>query len=130
MGRRSVRHHGEGGRPDHRQPHRIDRLQPVGGRPDRPPRDGRHRHHPDRAAHADATGPIVIPASTGRARLDVGGPTPGDGIYVTFDGQSGFPLDPGQSVTIGRAERPLRLVRAPARSYFEVLRQKLKWNER
>ena len=55
---------------------------------------------------------------------------PGDGIYVTFDGQSGFPLEPGESVTIARAQRPLRLVRAPSRSYFEVLRQKLKWNER
>ena len=31
---------------------------------------------------------------------------------------------------ITRAERPLRLVRASTRTYFDVLRQKLKWSER
>jgi hypothetical protein len=28
------------------------------------------------------------------------------------------------------SERILRLVKAPARSYFELLREKLKWGER
>ena len=51
-------------------------------------------------------------------------------VHVTFDGQSGFPLPFGQAVTIARATRPLRLIRASSRSYFEVLRQKLKWHER
>ena len=51
-------------------------------------------------------------------------------VYVTLDGQTGFEMADGDEVAITRAERPLRLVRASARSYFEVLRQKLKWNER
>jgi NAD+ kinase len=63
-------------------------------------------------------------------RVVPAGTNAGDDIYVTFDGQSGFPLTPERAVTISRAPRPLRLVRSPARSYFEVLRQKLKWNER
>jgi NAD+ kinase len=81
------------------------------------------------APHMLSNRPIVIPASHD-VRATTAVAAPGDGMHVTFDGQSGFPLEPGQSVTIGRAARPLRLVRASSRSYFEVLRQKLKWNER
>jgi NAD+ kinase len=50
--------------------------------------------------------------------------------YVTFDGQSGFQLQAGDLVTVRSAERPLRLITASTRSYFEVLREKLKWGER
>ena len=33
-------------------------------------------------------------------------------------------------IVIQRAARPVRLVRAATRTYFDVLRQKLKWSER
>ena len=33
-------------------------------------------------------------------------------------------------VKVRTSERRLRLIRAPARSYFDVLREKLKWGER
>jgi NAD+ kinase len=51
-------------------------------------------------------------------------------VYVTFDGQSGHPLQRGEIIEIQRAATPLRLVRASNRTYFDVLRQKLKWGER
>ena len=51
-------------------------------------------------------------------------------VYVTFDGQSGHALQADDVIEIRRAQRPLRLVRAGKRTYFEVLRQKLKWGER
>jgi NAD+ kinase len=51
-------------------------------------------------------------------------------IHVTYDGQIGYPLQPGDVVRIRTSERTLRLVRAPTRSYFEVLREKLMWGER
>ena len=51
-------------------------------------------------------------------------------VFVTFDGQSGHALQSGDVIAIRRAERPLRLVRSANRSYFDVLRQKLKWGER
>jgi NAD kinase len=36
----------------------------------------------------------------------------------------------GDEITVCRAELPLRLIRPSTRSYFEILRQKLKWGER
>jgi NAD kinase len=53
-----------------------------------------------------------------------------DELYVTFDGQAGHQLEAGDEVHISRAGRRVRLLRPSPRSYFDVLRQKLKWNER
>ena len=50
-------------------------------------------------------------------------------IFVTYDGQSGYPLQEGDILRVRRSERTLKLVKAP-RSYFELLREKLKWGER
>jgi NAD+ kinase len=50
-----------------------------------------------------------------------------DEVFVTFDGQSGFPLRPDDRVSIRRAPKPVRIVRSASRSYFDVLREKLKW---
>jgi NAD+ kinase len=50
-----------------------------------------------------------------------------DEVFVTFDGQSGFPLRPNDLVSIRRAPRPVRIVRSASRSYFDVLREKLQW---
>jgi NAD+ kinase len=51
-------------------------------------------------------------------------------VHVSLDGQGGVPLLGGDVVTVTRGERTLRLVKAPGRDYFEVLRTKLKWGER
>lgn len=80
------------------------------------------------APHTLTNRPIVIPAER-EVRVKSTGTNAGN-VYVTIDGQSGFEMAEGDEVAITRAERRLRLVRASARSYFEVLRQKLKWNER
>ena len=53
-----------------------------------------------------------------------------DELFVTFDGQSGHPLQAEDVVVIERAAEPVRLVRASTRTYFDVLREKLKWSER
>jgi NAD+ kinase len=50
-----------------------------------------------------------------------------DEVFVTFDGQSGFPLRPNDLVSIRRAPKPVRIVKSASRSYFDVLREKLKW---
>jgi len=81
------------------------------------------------APHTLTNRPIVIPAS----ELIQISPTvvdPLDEIFVTYDGQSGYPLHAGDIVRIRRSERTLQLVKAPARNYFDLLREKLKWGER
>jgi NAD+ kinase len=50
-------------------------------------------------------------------------------VQITLDGQQGFPLAPRDTVTVTRSAHALRLVKAPGRDYFEVLRTKLKWGE-
>jgi len=51
-------------------------------------------------------------------------------VQITLDGQKGFPLAPRDTVTVTRSAHAIRLVKAPERNYFEVLRTKLKWGER
>jgi NAD+ kinase len=81
------------------------------------------------APHTLTHRPIVVPAER-EVRVRAGSGNAGAEIYVTFDGQHGFPLTEGAQVSVTRAPKPIRLVRAAARSYFEVLREKLKWGER
>jgi NAD+ kinase len=81
------------------------------------------------APHTLSNRPIVVPAER-EVRVEVSPDNGGAEVYVTFDGQTGFPLAAGDTVTVRRAPRTVRLVRATTRTYFEVLRQKLKWGER
>ena len=81
------------------------------------------------APHTLTNRPIVISAER-EVRVQSTSSNAGDEVYVTMDGQTGFGMQQGDELTITRASRPLRLVRSTTRSYFEVLRQKLKWNER
>lgn len=81
------------------------------------------------APHTLTNRPIVIPGSeVVEVRPHMDGSS--DEIFVTYDGQSGYPLQPGDLIRVRRSERILRLVKAPSRSYFELLREKLKWGER
>jgi NAD+ kinase len=80
------------------------------------------------APHMLTNRPIVIPASSVVRVQPLMAER--DELYVTFDGQAGYQLEAGDEVRIQRAERRVRLLRPSSRSYFEVLRQKLKWNER
>jgi NAD+ kinase len=82
------------------------------------------------APHTLTNRPIVIPGGETidvRPQID---PDTGDDVYVTYDGQSGYPLQKGDVVRVRKSDRTLRLVKAPTRSYFAILREKLKWGER
>ena len=81
------------------------------------------------APHMLTNRPVVVPGAS-QVRVEPVMNDTSDKVFVTFDGQSGHPLQSSDVVNIRRAERPLRLVRAPTRNYFDVLRQKLKWGER
>ena len=80
------------------------------------------------APHTLTNRPIVIPAtSVVRVQPNM---ADRDEAFVTFDGQAGFELQAGDEITVQRSDKPLRLIKPSTRSYFEVLRTKLKWGER
>jgi NAD+ kinase len=80
------------------------------------------------APHTLTNRPLIIPGSS-TVRVQAHMETR-DEVFVTFDGQAGCQLEEGDEISVRRAERTLRLIRPSTRSYFEVLRQKLKWGER
>ena len=77
------------------------------------------------APHPLSNRPVVIPASSEvhvRPIMDSNSE-----VFVTFDGQSGFPLQSTDIVSVRRAPKPLQIIKAANRTYFEVLRSKLRW---
>jgi NAD+ kinase len=80
------------------------------------------------APHTLTNRPIVIPSSSTVRVTPVMGER--DEVFATFDGQAGFELHAGDQISVCRAEQPMRLIRPPTRSYFEVLHEKLNWGKR
>lgn len=50
-------------------------------------------------------------------------------VYAALDGQETFALTDDDRVAVTGSPRRLKLVKAPGRDYYEVLRTKLKWGE-
>jgi NAD+ kinase len=81
------------------------------------------------APHMLTNRPIVVPADV-EVRVQPAVGSSNDELFVTIDGQSGHSLEPNDIIVIERAAQRLKLVRAATRTYFDVLREKLKWSER
>jgi NAD+ kinase len=77
--------------------------------------------------HTLAYRPLVVPSSV---HVELTLQPPVGEVYVTLDGQIGFPFDAGDRLEITDAPRRVRLVRVSTRSFFEILRRKLRWGER
>jgi NAD+ kinase len=52
-----------------------------------------------------------------------------ESVFLTLDGQKGIPLQATDRVRVTRAQQLLKLIQTPNKSYFEILRNKLKWGE-
>jgi NAD+ kinase len=52
-----------------------------------------------------------------------------EAVFLTLDGQRGIPLQPTDRVRVCRAKEMLKLIQPRKKSYFEILRSKLKWGE-
>jgi NAD+ kinase len=52
-----------------------------------------------------------------------------ESVFLTLDGQKGIPLQPTDRVRVSRDDKLLKLIPTPNKSYFEILRNKLKWGE-
>ena len=71
--------------------------------------------------------PLVIPDS---ASVEVRFGPEDQTFHLTLDGQVGTDIRSGDVVTLTKSARKVRLVRPMRKSYFEILRSKLKWGER
>jgi NAD+ kinase len=80
------------------------------------------------APHTLTNRPIVIPANA-PVRIEPILEERAE-VFVTFDGQEGFQLQAADVIDVTRSATSLRLIKPSTRSYFEVLRTKLKWGER
>lgn len=78
-------------------------------------------------SHALTNRPIVLPATV---RLEVTLLTDTPDVALSLDGQPGLAVTPKDVVQVRRADSRIRLIRDPQKTYFQVLRTKLKWGER
>lgn len=76
--------------------------------------------------HTLSDRPIVVPDVS---RVELRMAEFSDSVFLTMDGQTGVPLQPGDRVRITRAVERLKLIHPPNKTYFEILRNKLKWGE-
>ena len=69
--------------------------------------------------------PVIVSAAS---RLEIT-PAPGQPeIFMSLDGRDFDRIRPGDSIRITQAAQRLPLAMLPGTSFFEVLRQKLKWS--
>jgi NAD+ kinase len=76
--------------------------------------------------HMLSNRPVVLPDTLD---IEVGIATPNQEIFLTLDGQEGLPIAQNDKVCISKSPNPVTLIRTPRKSYFDVLRAKLKWGE-
>ncbi len=77
--------------------------------------------------HTLTNRPIVV---SSKSTIQVTLRSAGDTVILSPDGQQGILLNNGDVVEVQDYGVPVSLVKVPSRSYFEVLRSKLKWGER
>jgi len=77
--------------------------------------------------HTLAVRPLVLPATAVVTIQPI--PPWTDEVLVSFDGQVGTPIQPGERLEVRRAERPILLIRLGPESFFKRLRKKLHWGD-
>ena len=70
----------------------------------------------------------MVLAARDRVRIEVTADHPD--LLLTVDGQENVVIQPGSTVELYRAEHTIHLIRFTDRSFYDVLRTKLKWGER
>lgn len=78
--------------------------------------------------HTLSNRPLVV-SDSAVVEIRLGGARDGEDVYLTFDGQRGLPLEQEDVVTVTRSAHTVRLVKAPDRDYYDVLRTKLRWGD-
>ena len=70
--------------------------------------------------------PVVVRDS---ALIEVKFTGTAESVLLTLDGQTGVPLQENDTIRITRSPQCLHLIQPPKKSYFDILRNKLKWGE-
>jgi NAD+ kinase len=78
-------------------------------------------------AHTLTNRPLVLPDSV---QIEVVVKSQREVAYLTVDGQVGLATHSEDTVRLRKASSSVELIQPPAKDYFEILRQKLKWGER
>jgi NAD+ kinase len=78
-------------------------------------------------AHTLSNRPIVLPDT---AQIEVRVTSQEESVFLTVDGQVGIAVRSGDCVCMKKAAAPIEIIRPSNKSYFEILRAKLKWGER
>jgi NAD+ kinase len=76
--------------------------------------------------HTLSDRPVVVRDSS-LIEVHISGDT--ESVFLTLDGQTGIPMQAADVVRMRRASERLRLIQPAQKSYFEILRNKLKWGE-
>jgi len=71
--------------------------------------------------------PLVVPPGT---KIEIALRDGGSEVYLTLDGQVGYPMRPLDRVLVKRSRDPVLMVRTGRRNHYEVLSRKLGWGER
>jgi NAD+ kinase len=74
--------------------------------------------------HTMTNRPLIVPKE---AVINVTLRSADQEVFLTLDGQVGFKMELRDRVEVKKGEGAVRLIKSPARGYFEVLRQKLMW---
>ncbi|HXG05200.1 MAG TPA: NAD(+)/NADH kinase, partial [Candidatus Binatia bacterium] len=77
--------------------------------------------------HTLAVRPLVVPSQSVVTVEPI--PPWTEEVLVSFDGQVGTPIAPGDRLLVRRGERPVLLVRLGPESFFARLRKKLQWGD-
>lgn len=77
--------------------------------------------------HSLTQRPLVVRDSAEISLTVLGAP---DEVFLTVDGQVGMPVLEGDKIVCKKSAHQVQLLRLSKRTFFEVLRAKLKWGER
>lgn len=76
------------------------------------------------SAHTLGIRPVVLPATS---RVTVQAEGAPEELLITVDGQVGTTFQTGETLSVSRAAKSIKIVRFPGSSFFATLRQKLGW---
>ncbi len=77
--------------------------------------------------HTLSNRPLVLPDNV-ELLLRLEGES--EDVMLTLDGQIGYPIDENDLIILTKSSRRIKLLTAKQKNYFEILREKLGWEER